>query len=374
LYNNVRIWAAALLIVLWVACARSEAIPIFAQRYHLKCMTCHTAIPELNAFGQSFREHGYRLGSLPRHGTTVAAMRFQFEWQRDPSSADRRFEPAGVILADQDAGKINAFLHYSLGAQGGPGGVYLGYLTTYNEHTDALYRVGLFELPMNHSPGQRLDDLAAYGYDQTHVGLNDLNLAAPRWGLDAERTIGVVHTAFTLAAGEYQGAAYGGKPISTGEITIPARPEVGFFARVPVAPGLDLDSALLIGEREIQAAGSASFLDAYRRLGLGAHESLGRFDLLAQQWYGLDRDIDGVGDASGSSGGFARFKYYPVPHSYLGARYDSSASPQALRDWVLYAGTAVTPQTRVVLERKTTFGHAGATLEGALTVGFPAPF
>jgi hypothetical protein len=43
----------------------ASAIPIFAQRYHLQCETCHSVLPELNAFGNAFRNHGYRLPSVP---------------------------------------------------------------------------------------------------------------------------------------------------------------------------------------------------------------------------------------------------------------------------------------------------------------------
>jgi len=363
----------ALVLISALLTGPAQAIPIFAQRYHLSCTACHTAIPELNTFGRSFREHGYQLPGITRDGTTVAAVRFQFEWQQDPGPGDRRFEPAGVILPDQDAGKINAFLHYSLGALGGPGGIYLGYLTTYNAKTKSLYRVGLFELPLNHSPGQRLDDLAAYGYDQTHVGLNDLTLAAPRYGLDAERQVGMTRLMLTLTDGSYQGAAYGGKPIATGEITSPAQPEVGLFTRTTVVQGLELNTDALLGERNIRVTGSTPFDDAYQRLGWGLHEQIDRFDVLLQQWYGLDRDADGAGDALGSSGGFARLKYYVTPHAYFGARYDTAAAPAALRDWVFYVGTAVTPHARVLLERRSVFGTPGETWEGALTLGFPWP-
>jgi len=37
------------------------AIPAFARKYGLPCSACHTAWPELNAFGQVFRDNGYQL-------------------------------------------------------------------------------------------------------------------------------------------------------------------------------------------------------------------------------------------------------------------------------------------------------------------------
>jgi hypothetical protein len=39
----------------------TKAIPAFARKYGLPCSACHTAWPELNAFGQTFRDNGYQL-------------------------------------------------------------------------------------------------------------------------------------------------------------------------------------------------------------------------------------------------------------------------------------------------------------------------
>ena len=40
-----------------------RAIPAFARKYGLPCSACHTAWPELNNFGQTFRDNGYQLGN-----------------------------------------------------------------------------------------------------------------------------------------------------------------------------------------------------------------------------------------------------------------------------------------------------------------------
>ena len=40
---------------------RDAAIPAFARKYGLPCSACHTAWPELNVFGQRFRDNGYQL-------------------------------------------------------------------------------------------------------------------------------------------------------------------------------------------------------------------------------------------------------------------------------------------------------------------------
>jgi hypothetical protein len=64
-----------------------------------------------------------------------------------------------------------------------------------------------------------------------HVGLNDLTLAQPRWGLEAEREFGRTRLAATLSVAEFKGAAYGGRPLDTGINSRPDRPEVGLFDR-----------------------------------------------------------------------------------------------------------------------------------------------
>ena len=70
----------------------------------------------------------------------------------------------GISLGNTDVGNISLYMHYSLGAGGGPSALYLGFLTDYNAHTKSEYRLGLFELPLPQSPGERLDDLQQYGY------------------------------------------------------------------------------------------------------------------------------------------------------------------------------------------------------------------
>ena len=41
----------------------SRRIPAFARKYGLRCSACHTVWPELNAFGQRFKDNGYQLGN-----------------------------------------------------------------------------------------------------------------------------------------------------------------------------------------------------------------------------------------------------------------------------------------------------------------------
>jgi hypothetical protein len=378
LRNNVVFALTATLLLAGFCDAPARAIPIFAQRYRLHCGACHSVLPELNAFGNYFRMHGYRL-PIEKHGTTMFAIRYQMSYAQDPAAGTRRWTPGGILLGNADVGNISLFMHYSLGAGGGPSGLYLGYLTSYNAHTQSEYRFGLFELPLAQSPGERLDDLQGYGYYNAHVGLNDLPLASPRWGAWDERTIGNLRADLTFAVGEFKGAAYGGKPVDTGETTTLSTPEVGLWLDQNLfskgKAEFDAGGEYLNGSRHILPSGRDAFNDPYQRFGLLAHGTLGKFDLQAEQWWGDDRNADGFGTNQPSSGGYVRLMFYPVPHAYLGVRYDATANPFVTRDFTYYGAVMIAP-FRFLLQEVAPIGAPGQhpTLGGAMTVAFPGPW
>ncbi len=354
--------------------APARAIPVFAQRYHFKCGQCHSVLPELNAFGNYFRSHGYRL-PLPEHGTTVFAIRYQLEYDEHPAPDTREFTPGGVLLGSGNIGPITAYLHYNFGAGGGPAATYLLFGAGYDEHTQTLYRGGLFELPLAQSPGQRLDDLEQYGYYGAHVGLNTLPLSSPRWGVMAERTFGKLRADVVVDFGFYAGSAYGGKPVPTGEFTWMKSPETSVWLRDTLAQTnkteFDLGATALGGTLGVLPTGRLPFADLYERYGLLAHASYGDLDFQAEQWYGDDHDADGFLTNQHSSGGYARLKYYPIPHAYFGIRYDAYANPFINRDFVYYAAVQIAP-VRVLMQEVQPPGEH-PYLSGALTIAFPGP-
>ncbi len=122
----------------------------------------------------------------------------------------------------------------------------------------------------------------------------------------------------------------------------------------------------------IVPVGTGGFADGYHRAGVLLHAVRSRFDFQAEQWWGRDADADGFGTIVGSSGGYARLKYYPNPHAYLAIRYDAFAVPFISRDIVYYGAFLVTPHVRLIVQQVQTIpgpGHLGA----ALTVGAPWP-
>lgn len=356
------------------ATAPAQAIPIFAQRYHFRCGQCHSVLPELNAFGNYFRNHGYRL-PLPEHGTTIFAIRYQMQYEKDPAPDSPRYTPGGIVLGSANIGDITGFIHYTLGAGGGPSATYLLFFSNYNDHVQMLSRVGLYELPLAQSPGERLDDLQQYGYYGAHVGLNNLPLSSPRWGLQADRTFGHLHLYTTASIASFQGAPYGGKPVPTGETSWMRFPELSAWLRDTLfqtnKSELDVGGTALGGTLGIQTTGREPFADLYERYGLLAHASYGDLDLQAEQWYGDDHDADGYLTNVHSSGGYVRLKYYPIPHAYFGLRYDAYANPYINRDVVYYGAVQIAPFRLLAQEVQQPAQHP--YFSAAVTVAFPGP-
>jgi len=352
----------------------AHAIPIFAQRYDMKCSACHSVLPELNQFGNEFRNRGYRLDGVPKHGTTVVALREQIGYTPAPADGTtRKTVPAGAALGALEAGRVEAFVHETLGSEGSSASLFLGYLAYRDAHSGVLYRAGLVELPLVHSPAQRNDTLTTYGYEGTLVGLNDLTLATPRWALEAERDIGAARIAATVAFGNATGSAYGGKPVTTGRNESFAAPEFGVFTRFLITGDLQLGVDALAGSRSISVLGRPSFSDPYRRAGVSLDARRGRLELLAQQWWGRDENADGAGGLIDSTGGFVRVRWRLGAHAFVGLREDGAAAPAATRALLWYAETHVTPHARLVIQQRRPIPGGPTALDAALTIGAPWP-
>jgi hypothetical protein len=369
---------AAFAALLALGCAAvprpARAVPLFAQRYNLRCDACHSVLPELNAFGNDFRNRGYRLDGAPKHGTTIVALREQIGYTPTPTDGTtRKTVPAGAALGAAEIGQVEAFVHETLGSEGSSASLFLGYLAYGNARTGMLYRAGLIELPLVHSPAQRNDTLTTYGYEGTLAGLNDLTLATPRWALEAERNVGVARVAATIAFGNATGSAYGGKPVETGRSESFAAPEFGAFVRVPLSESVRIGVDALTGSRRISVLGRPSFDDPYTRFGGSLEARRGRLEFLAEQWYGRDMNADGSRGVLDSAGGFARLRWRLGSHAYLGVREDATAAPAATRALLWYAEAHVTPHARVIIQQRRPIPGGPTSLDAALTVGVPWP-
>jgi hypothetical protein len=368
---------ALVLAAAMLAPAPATATPIFAQRYRFKCTVCHTVIPELNSFGEHFRNSGFNIPDAPRHGYFPLVLRFQESYVKDllPSQT-RRFNALAILISTANFGKDNSysyFARYFFGSQGAPGSLYYAYVQHVSQHNGVFERLGEFNLPVIQNATQRLDALTpqeAYTYT---VGHNDANFTTPRWGAEFGQRDDRTDFEIALSFDEYRGAAYG-VPAPPSDLNQSfAGPEVFASAKIQASRGLYVGGLGMAGARLFQSRTSGlSFTDHYEREGVQAEWESQRLRVFAQQLWGRDDNPDGFGTVTGSSGGFVTVKYYPIPHGYLGIRYDAVANPFAKRDFVYYLAFAPTIHARFVLEQFQPIGPGFA--QTSAQVLFAVPF
>jgi hypothetical protein len=165
----------------------AAAVPVFAERYGLSCSACHTAVPDLNAFGNAFRRNGFVLPNVPQHKYFPVALRFQETYMKDlPQSSTRRFNALAVLIGTFNFGPQHSysfFSRYFFGSQGAPGSLYYSYVQHVNLSSGFFERAGLFNLPLIANATQRLDTITPQPVYTYEVGHNTTNFADPRWGL-----------------------------------------------------------------------------------------------------------------------------------------------------------------------------------------------
>jgi hypothetical protein len=358
----------------------AAAVPIFAERYGFSCSVCHTAVPDLNAFGNAFRRNGFVLPGVPQKKVVPVALRFQESYVKElPQSQTRHFNALAVLISTANFGHAHSysyFTRYFFGSQGAPGSLYYAWLQHVNIASGVFERAGLFNLPLLASATQRLDTITPPPVYTYTVGHASANFATPRWGLMLGQRTDRMETELAFSDDEYHGAAYGAPvPPSILQQSF-AYPETFLSVTSAVGGLFHVGGLVLSGARRFQAVdGNQTFTDAYVRDGVQGSLSAGSFDLMAQQIWGHDSNADGRGTVQGSSGGFVLLKYHTTAHSYLGLRYDAAANPYALRDWDLYGVVAPTAFSRFVVETTRPINQPGAKaqLNLQLLLGVPVP-
>lgn len=357
----------------------ATAVPIFAERYAFSCSACHTAVPDLNSFGNSFRKAGFNLPNVPRHRDFPVALRFQETYMQDLlPSQNRRYNALAILISTENFGadkSYSYFTRYIFGSQGAAGSLYYAWAQHVNPRTGVFERIGLFSLPLIANATQRLDTITlqpAYSYT---VGHSSANLATPRLGLLFGQRNDFIDAELVVSEDEYHGAAYGAPTPPSDFAQGFSAPEVFGSALFSLPHGFKAGFLSLRGSRSFQSrATGATYYDSYHREGVQANWTQGRFELTGQQLWGRDDNADGFGNPSGSSGGFMTLKYHATPHSYIGLRYDAVANPFAARDYDLYAVFAPTAHSRFVLEHFKPLGNSTGLVVTSAQLLFALPF
>ncbi len=373
--------AAALGLILASLALRAPAgaVPIFAQRYGFNCSACHTAVPDLNPFGDTFRRSGFRLPGVPRHREFPIALRFQETYVKDLTAAQsRRFNALGVLVSTANFGhsaEYSYFARYLLGSQGAAGSLYYAWTQHVRPGSGAFQRIGLFGLPLIANPTQRLDTITSQPAYTYQVGHNSANFATPRLGALFGQRNERQDIELAISFDEYHGAAYGAPAPPSEFAQSFAQPELFASVLFTVRGGVKIGVLGLSGRRAFRSRlTGASFGDGYSRQGVDAAWSAGRFDVSAQQLWGNDDNADGLGNATSSSAGFVTAKYHVTKHSYAGLRYDAAANPFATRDLDFYAVAPATVHSRIVIEYLRPLGFSRTQPVFSSQLLFAVPF
>lgn len=331
-----RFFVAAFVAMVAIVASSSRpaaALPVFAHRYGFTCQQCHTTVPQLNAFGKWFLQHGFRLPNA--RGVFPVSVKVETDYSSSASGdAD---EPGGspplpkYIVNEVEllsAGSIGNNTNYYLeqyvvdgGEPGLPRDMWVNFdrYTNQSDPTSAVLhaKFGEFTLPLLYDPETQRPTIAGYGiYSQT-VGGNPFNLFDDAIGSDISVTddhSGV--EAHLVTAESYvrqsgipnSGLNFMGTLQDTlaNYVTIQAYRYQGQLALTPVE-------------------------DHYYRQGFQAIYQRGRFQLGGDIQNGYDTSDDGLGLGIRSSGGFVQGGWNFNTGLSLYARYDDIHDPFNLR-------------------------------------------
>jgi hypothetical protein len=333
---SVRFWLVALgLTITWLSnVGTAQALPIFAHRYGFSCQQCHTTVPQLNAFGQYFLKHGFRLPG----GRGVVPLAVKTELQYNSGGGGDSDDPGGApqplpkfIVNEVEllsGGSIGRNTSYWLeqyvvddGLPGQPRDMWVNF-DQYDKARDPIgptfhAKLGQFTLPLPVDPETQRPTLSGYLlYSQT-VASNSFNFFNPDIGADFSFTDdrhGFEAHFDTLEA--YTRSS--GIPISG----------IDLMGTVSQTIGNNFTAYLYRyqGQQHIQPIQDDFYRQAY---GLGFTQ--GKFNAVGIIQNGWDTSAYGFGNGAQSSGGFLQTAWTFNSAVALYGRYDSVYDPFNLR-------------------------------------------
>ncbi len=304
-----------------IACGAGRpawALPVFAHRYDLSCGTCHTVVPHLTPFGQSFLRAGFRLPAARAAFPLAVKVNLAYSSDADPSGLPKAMVDEVELLAAAPLGRNASYRVEQYAVDGGTTGktrdAWLSFTSRpdFGDPSPALrITAGSFTLPLPLDPETQRDTESHYAAFDQKVGSNPFDLFEDKIGID---------TAFGTQSGE------------------------GTDVHVVAAQGHDAQSGLAAsGIDELfyaQRAWPATTLSVYRYqgrrplkpdadrfwrdgAGLTAYDGRVEFDALVQA--GSDSSADGRGTIAWSDAGYAQVRWTCSPALFGVIRYDAAA-------------------------------------------------
>ncbi len=197
------VWSTGLLVAALLPAQPARALPVFAHRYGFTCQQCHTIVPHLNAFGENFLRHGFRLPNA--RGVFPIAVKTELDYSS--GGGGDQDEPGGgpplpkfivneiELLSAGSLGNNTSFYLEQYVVDGGEPGLprdmwlnFDQYISADQTGTALHAKLGEFTLPLLYDPETQRPTITGYGvYSQT-VGANPFNFFQDGIGSDLSIT------------------------------------------------------------------------------------------------------------------------------------------------------------------------------------------
>jgi len=353
---------------------RAEAIPIFAHRYGLSCQACHTEVPHLTAFGETFLANGYRLPGVPPKPVFPVAVKVELAYASGGEAAEgggplpKAIVDEVEILTGGSLGKRESYFAEVYAVDGGEPGrardVWAAWRATPDgARTPVTLRGGQFTLPLPIDPETFRETTDHYAiWDQT-AGDNPFSFFEPKLGgqLAAGDPDRAIAGSFSLLQGHEAGSGLPAHGIDT-MLTL----QRGFGDLTLSAYRYDGSRALHgLGFRNTQAF---DYGDRFWRTGFGATWQRARTRVDAVYQSGNDSAADVYGDALRSSGGFVQVRRELGPRAFAVARWDATQDAAFSRSLIGGVGYRFSRNTRLTLfdtAKRGEDGRLGHTLSSS---------
>lgn len=192
---------AAMAAASWIsALAPAQAMPVFAKAYGVKCSTCHTVVPALNAYGRYVQRTGY--ASLNRDVLkTVSPLWIGEQINGDSTGGVTDITPTHTSSFGNLALHAAGFMapdwtfhvqQWLLENDSSGGSLDTGWVT-YNNlfHRDGHLFLGKIEAP-GPSPFSQWSDISGFTTPEITVGEHPYQLDGNRWGAKLAYTHGAL--------------------------------------------------------------------------------------------------------------------------------------------------------------------------------------
>jgi len=337
---------------------QGEAIPVFAHRFGLTCQACHTVVPHLTRFGETFLANGYRLPGIKPKPAFPVALRVEVDYASagaaDPDDVKGPLPKTIVneveFLMGGAVGSRGSYWFEPYVVDGGFPGVvrdawYAQRLTPDGAALPLVVRAGQFTLPLPLDPETFRETTQPYAIWSLSAGANPSNFFDTKMGVEVELGNPSRQLGATLSA--LKGAdKQSGLPTDGTDTMATLQRNLGDF---------QLSAYRYDGSRAFSGYGFnntqyfVNIGDRFWRNGFGVGWSRNRTEINAVYQIGNDTAADVYHDALATSGAFLQVRQTLGSRAFAIARWDATNGATIARLVTGGLGYRLSANTRLTL-------------------------